>query len=98
MLQEGQTIEFRPRGSSMQPLIKSGQLVRLEPRNGKEVLPGDIVLAKVSGRLYLHKVSAVDGRRIQISNNHGHVNGWTYIERVYGIVTAVAGIPRSSLI
>lgn len=38
---------------------------------------GQIVLARVSGRLYLHLISALEGERVQISNNKGHVNGWT---------------------
>ncbi len=48
-----------------------------------------MVPAKVKGRHYLHLGSAIGGDRIQISNNHGYVNGWTYRNKIYGIVTAI---------
>jgi SOS-response transcriptional repressor LexA len=85
LLQQGKTVEFRPTGNSMTPRIVSGQLVRVAPRD-EDVKVGDIVLAKVKGQLYLHKVSAIQGWRVQISNNHGHINGWTTQERIYGVV------------
>lgn len=51
---------------------------------------GDIVLCKVEGQQYLHLVSAIgsDGR-FQISNNKGHVNGWTTPKNIFGVVTNV---------
>jgi hypothetical protein len=41
-------------------------------------------------------VSAVDQakKRVQISNNHGRVNGWTSHDRVFGICVAVDDVPR----
>lgn len=92
----GATVEFRPTGSSMVPLIRSRQLVTVAPVNATTVEIGDIVLARVAGTVYLHLVSAVDaGRsRVQISNNRGRVNGWTNHARIYGICTAVDGARR----
>jgi hypothetical protein len=92
----GATIEFRPSGSSMVPLIRSRQLVTVAPVNPASVEVGDIVLSRVAGAVYLHLVSAVDPsrQRIQISNNRGRINGWTSHARVYGICTAVDGVPR----
>ena len=92
----GSTVDFRPTGSSMVPLIRSRQLVRVAPVDPGAVEVGDIVLAKVAGTVYLHLVSAVDAAsgRVQISNNRGRVNGWTNHARVYGICTAVEGNPR----
>ena len=57
---------------------------------------GDIVLARVAGTVYLHLVSAVDQarKRVQISNNHGRINGWTSHDRVFGICIAVDDVPR----
>jgi hypothetical protein len=79
------SVTFRPRGHSMEPLIRDGQSVTVRKlQAGDPVTPGMIVLAKVKGRVYLHLVSAVDGDRIQISNNHNHVNGWTTRDRIYG--------------
>jgi hypothetical protein len=92
----GATVEFRPRGSSMVPLIRSRQLVTVAPVDPAKVEVGDIVLARVAGAVYLHLVSAVDHvrGRVQISNNRGRINGWTSHHRVYGICTAIDGIPR----
>lgn len=83
----------------MVPLIYSKEPINLAPVNPSKLEKGDIVLAKVSGRRYTHKVSAVDHgkQRIQISNNHGGVNGWTSYDQVYGICTHVSGVERPSI-
>ena len=95
----GETVEFRPVGSSMVPLIKSRQLVTVVPVRPEVLEPGDIVLARVAGSVYLHLVSAVDHerKRVQISNNRGRVNGWTSHARVYGICVSVEAVPRPRL-
>jgi hypothetical protein len=90
----GATVQFRPTGSSMVPLIRSRQLVTVVPVDPEKVEVGDIVLARVAGTVYLHLVSAVDGARVQISNNRGRVNGWTSHARVFGLCVAVDGVPR----
>lgn len=92
----GETVEFRPTGGSMVPLVHSRQKVRVAPADPALVEVGDIVLARVAGTVYLHLVSAVDvpRRRVQISNNHGRVNGWTGHDRVLGICLAVDDVPR----
>jgi hypothetical protein len=92
----GETVEFRPTGSSMVPLIYSRQLVTVSPVDAAAVEVGDIVLCRVAGAIYLHLVSAVDrsGARVQISNNRGRVNGWTNQARLFGICTAVDGVAR----
>ncbi|MFJ6368011.1 S24/S26 family peptidase [Streptomyces virginiae] len=92
----GATVEFRPTGSSMVPLIRSRQLVVVAPVDPTKLEAGDIVLARVAGTVYLHLVSAVDPvrKRVQISNNRGRVNGWTGHGRVFGICTTVDGVPR----
>lgn len=83
-LQKGEQANVTPHGNSMTPRVVSGQTVTLAPLKAGEPKKGDVVLAKVNGRVYLHKVTAVKGSRVQISNNHGHVNGWTALTNVYG--------------
>lgn len=80
----------------MVPLIRSRQLVTVAPVDVTRVEVGDIVLARVSGTVYLHLVSALDAStgRVQISNNRGRVNGWTSHDRIFGICTAVDRRPR----
>ena len=81
-LAQGRTVSFRPRGNSMTPLIESGQLCTVAPVTIHELAVGDIVLCRVNGADYLHLVKAIQGDRVQIGNNKGHINGWT--RRVFG--------------
>lgn len=89
-LKAGQTIQFRPKGNSMQPKIESGQLVTVEPvLNSDHLTDGDIVLCSVNGHHHLHLISAIRDGQFQISNNKGWVNGWTTGKQIYGKVTKV---------
>lgn len=86
-LSEGRSVTLHPHGNSMTPIIKSGQRIVISPVQPADVSVGDAVLAKVNGRYYIHKVTSIGGGRFQISNNHGHVNGWS--RQVYGKVTSI---------
>lgn len=89
-LQEGRNIEsIRAFGNSMTPLIKSGQSLKIEPAGNIDLEKGDMVFCKVRGNYYIHKITAIEGDRYQISNNHGHINGWTTRTKIYGIVTEI---------
>jgi hypothetical protein len=88
-LKEGETVQFRPRGNSMQGKIESGQLCTVEPVDPASLEVGDIVLCKVNGREYLHLIKAIQGARIQIGNNRGRINGWISANSVYGRCTRV---------
>jgi exosome complex RNA-binding protein Rrp4 len=96
-LQLGNTVQFRPRGNSMEGKIESGQLVTVEPMLVSTVIDDhnevielkiikkhDIVLCKVNGKQYLHLVSAIRGNQYQISNNKGFINGWITINEIFG--------------
>jgi hypothetical protein len=83
-LQQGETVQFRPRGNSMRGKIESGQLCTVEPVDPATLQAGDIVLCKVNGRQYLHLVKAVQGDRFQIGNNRGKINGWVSRNSIYG--------------
>lgn len=84
-LQAGETVTFRPRGHSMTPIIRDRQSVTVAPAD--EASAGDVVLCRVSGRQYLHRVKAVGLRGFLISRADGRENGWT--KAIYGIVTKV---------
>ena len=81
-LKAGETVQFRPKGNSMTPRIKSGQLCKVKPVDIIDLKTNDVVLCRVGGSDYLHIVTAIDNGRVQISNNKGHINGWT--RTVYG--------------
>lgn len=78
-------------GQSMTPILKSGQPTRVVPITDEMVLKkNDIVFCKVSGHFYLHKISAIkNNKTYQISNNHGHVNGWISKKQIYGKVVEI---------
>ncbi len=87
---EGEIVVFRPRGNSMTPIIKSKQEVEVAPfAEDEHPFKGQVVLCKVGGKQFLHKVTAIKGDQYQISNNHGHVNGWTKRENIYGYVSRI---------
>jgi hypothetical protein len=88
-LQNGEAVQFRPRGNSMQGKIESGQLCTVEPVILAELKVGDIVLCKVNGRQYLHLVKAIQGKRFQIGNNRGRINGWVGADCIFGKCTRV---------
>ena len=84
-LQEGETVQFRPRGNSMVGKIESGQLCTVEPIDNPDTLAvGDIVLCKVNGRQYIHLIKAIQRKRFQIGNNRGRINGWISANSVFG--------------
>jgi len=84
---------WKSKGNSMTPMIKSGATVRLKKIDSALYRVGDAVYAKVHGTFYLHLITAIDETkgRYQISNNHGHVNGWTNAENLFGLCVEVDG-------
>lgn len=89
-LQNGETCYVVGVGNSMTPILKSKQPVIVEPVTEQtELHKRDIVLCKVNGHYYLHLISAIKGTQYQISNNHGHVNGWINRSKIYGIVSQI---------
>ena len=86
-LRLGRKVTFKARGQSMEPRVRNNQIVKVRPRAEDETpQKGDVVLAKVNGSWYLHLVSAVRKGQVQISNNKGHVNGWTSLANVVGVL------------
>lgn len=84
-LNNGETVQFRPRGHSMKGKIESGQLCTVEPiADYSSLQKGDIVLCKVNGNEYLHLIKAIQGARFQIGNNRGRINGWVGANSIYG--------------
>jgi len=89
-LRAGETVAFREGGNSMTPRIKSRQKCTYAPVNSMDdIKVGDAVFCRVGGSFFTHLVSAIRGGEVQISNNHGHVNGWTKIENVFGRVIKI---------
>jgi hypothetical protein len=101
-LRRGEPVKFRPHGNSMTGRIENGQLVTVVPCGLRgdisayehegvvaHVQVGAAVLCKVGKSVLVHLVTAIRAGQYQISNNRGHVNGWTQARNIYGIVTLV---------
>lgn len=90
-LKNGEVCKVIGFGQSMYPILKSGQPVICEPVTEEtDLKKNDIVLCKVKGKYYLHKISAIkNGVSYQISNNHGHVNGAISRNNIYGKVIEI---------
>lgn len=86
-LQNGETFITSERGSSMMPLINSGQEHKLAPAKWEDVNIDDIVYCKVHGKFYTHLVKAKTINGVLIGNNKGNINGWT--KQVYGKVIEI---------
>ena len=67
--------------------VEDGDTVTLAPLEGRVLAPGDVVLVRARGRVYLHLVKAVQGDRALIGNNRGGTNGWVNRAAVYGSAT-----------
>jgi hypothetical protein len=79
----------------MSPMIRSFQRVDVWPASAERLDPGDIVIADVGDRTFLHRVSQVDrsGARVEIADARGNLNGWTSYEGVLGICVGIDGRP-----
>jgi len=88
-LKHGETVKFRPRGNSMSGKVESGQLCTVAPEEIANLKVGDIVLCKVNGFQYLHLIKAIQGKRFQIGNNRGRINGWIGENAIYGKCVSV---------
>lgn len=87
-LQNGETVQFRPRGNSMQGKIESGQLVTVSP-TWDVLKKDDIVLCKVKRSHYLHLIKAIKGSQFQIGNNKGGINGWISKSFIFEICISI---------
>ena len=95
-LKAGRTVSFRPRGNSMSPLIKDGDLVTVTPIDSYEALQsGDVVLCSVKGQQYLHLIKACSAGRFQIGNNRGRINGWIGRDQIYGRQTKATALKET---
>lgn len=91
-LNKGLTVQCKPRGGSMKPIINPGQLCTIEPADPAKIKIGDVVLCRVRGQEYLHLVKALrKGPQFQIGNNRGHINGWIGQHSLFGRLIRIEG-------
>jgi cell wall-associated NlpC family hydrolase len=89
-LRTGENVSFREGGNSMTPRIRHRQKCTYAPvLSPADVQVGDAVFCKVKSRYFTHLITAVRDGQYQISNNHGHVNGWITLDNIFGRVIKV---------
>lgn len=95
----GAAVTIRPRGGSMTGLVPSGAVVVVQPCRAEALEVDDVVLVRVAGSVYLHKVLAVEvsRTRVLIGNNRGRTNGWAAFSKIAGIAVSVDGRRRPRL-
>ena len=87
-LKNNEFVSFNPRGNSMTPKIKSGDLVTIQRLTNDDKLKlkkGNIVFCKVKSNYYLHLIISVKSDQVLIGNNHGNINGWTGLDNIFAI-------------
>ncbi|SNS77488.1 hypothetical protein SAMN04488107_3735 [Geodermatophilus saharensis] len=77
---------FTAIGTSMRPAVGAVQRVRLRPPAPGEGLLRQVVLARVGGRWWLHRVVDEADGRVLIAGDNGMVNGWTDRADVAGVL------------
>lgn len=73
-------------GTSMRPAIAPVQRVQLIPPTRGQSLSGRVVLARVGGRLWLHRALDERADEVLIGADNGMVNGWTPRDEVFGLL------------
>jgi hypothetical protein len=82
LLKKNKVVKWSEPGNSMTPIIRHREPILLSS-DVSHIEVGDIVFCKVRGRYYTHKVKAIcEQKGYLITNNHGHVNGWT--KQIFG--------------
>jgi hypothetical protein len=61
-LTSGTLVRFRAEGSSMHPTIRDGELITAAPVATADVVRGDVLLCRNSGRVLAHRVVAIAER------------------------------------
>ncbi len=85
VLEKEGDVRLRCNGRSMMPLFAPGESLFIKKVPVSKIRVGDAVFCKIKGNLQVHKVTAIDKNRWQISNNHGFVNGWIGESAIYGL-------------
>ncbi len=76
-------------GNSMRPIMEPGDALHLQKVDNSKLRKGDAVLCRIKGSLQVHKISAINGDRYQISNSKNFVNGWFGSSAIFGLCVRV---------
>lgn len=83
---------YLARGTSMEPLIKAGDLILTKYYKGEKLYPGDIIYFEDNeGRRYIHRIYSADERGyVTKGDNNKIVDKWVIKERyIFGVVVGL---------
>jgi hypothetical protein len=89
VLEDKGEVVIRCNGRSMMPIIAPKEAIHLRKVLSTQLRVGDAVFCRINGALQVHKLTAIDGDRYQISNNRGHVNGWIGANCIFGLARQI---------
>jgi signal peptidase I len=92
VLSKGRPFKFKASGTSMRPLIQSGDLLTVSPSPAGSLTVGDVAAVKIPGseRVVVHRVIEKDGEKVLIQGDAGKVpEGLFDAGAVLGKVTRV---------
>jgi len=95
ILRAGKNLRFRAHGASMQPRLRDGDLLLVQPVPAGIIRVGDVVLCNNgSDRILAHRVlrrrSGPDGLRFLVQGDQAsQPDGWISQAQVYGRVAAI---------
>jgi len=95
LLHLGKSLRFRARGASMQPLVRSGDILLVKSVDPQRVRIGDVVLcSQGQDRILVHRVigkrSTTDGHRFLVQGDQSpQADGWLAQHQVLGRLVAV---------
>jgi hypothetical protein len=96
LLRLGKTLRFQARGSSMQPLVRDGDILLVQPAGCHRIRVGDVVLcsSQAEHRVIVHRVVRKrltrDGMRYLVQGDQvSHPDGWMSDEQIFGQLIAI---------
>ena len=90
ILHAGKALRFRAHGSSMQPLVRDGDVLRIEPLDERLLKPGEVVLcSQRPGSVVVHRVvrrqAGPEGVRYTIQGDQvGQPDGTLPLAQIHG--------------
>ena len=95
LLRLGRSIRFQARGSSMQPLLRDGDILLVKPVRYQNIRVGHVILCSAdSGSIVVHrvirKISCKNDEHFLIKGDRAQQpDGWITSDQIYGIVISI---------
>lgn len=85
----GRPVQKIGKGNSMNPYIKEGDIIQLEPYTNQQLNKGTIVLVRIGNKFLTHQIIDIKDNMYLIGNGSGKEDGLVKADAIYGIVTNI---------